>query len=148
MDAPAVPGVVGIHHVALAVSDLDASLEHWIGAMGAHLELRARVEDQGVEAVSLEWASGSLLELVAPLGPESGVAKFIERRGAGLHHVAWGVVSVADALDALARAGARLVDTVPRIGLHGTPVGFLHPSAMGGLLVELVEVPALAPPGR
>lgn len=142
-DAAVVPGMLGIHHVALAVADLDAALVHWTQTMGAQLELRATVVDQGVDAASLLWpAAGhgsTALELVAPLSDDSGVARFLERRGAGLHHVAWSVVNVQDALDALARAGARLIDATPRIGLHGTPVAFVHPASMGGALVELVE---------
>lgn len=152
MEHPAgIPGVLGIHHVAFAVTDLDAAIEFWTRTFGATLELRAIVADQGVEAASLEWsgaaggpmgfAHGTLLELIAPHGGDSGVARFLERRGDGMHHVAWAVESVADALDALARAGARLIDTHARIGLHGVPVAFVHPSATGGVLVELVEVP-------
>ena len=152
MQLPAgIEGVLGLHHVAFAVADLDASVEYWTRMFGARIELRAVVEDQGVEAASLEWpaaaggpmgfAHGTLLELIAPHGQESGITRFLERRGEGMHHVAWAVESVADALDDLARAGAKLIDTHARIGLHGTPVAFVHPSASGGVLVELVEVP-------
>ncbi|MCB0879735.1 MAG: methylmalonyl-CoA epimerase [Thermoleophilia bacterium] len=142
--------MVGIHHVAFAVADLDASLEYWTSTFGATLELRAVVAEQGVEAASLQWHAaagtgplphGTLLELVAPHGDHSGVAKFLDRRGPGMHHVAWAVHDVAATLERLARAGARLIDEQPRIGLHGTPVAFVHPSATGGVLVELVEVP-------
>lgn len=143
-DVSDIPGVIGMHHVALAVADLDLALVHWVGALGARLELRAVVESQGVEAASLEWPRGSLLELVAPapgpLGEGSGIARFLERRGAGLHHVAWEVRSVAAALAALHTRGVRVIDDEPRPGLHGTPVAFLHPSSMDGVLVELVEV--------
>jgi len=144
-------GVVGIHHVAMAVDDLDAAIEHWTGTLGATIELRAKVPEFGVEAVSLEWAGaaggagsalphGTLLELVAPLDDSGGIARFVQTNGPGLHHVAWAVPDVAAALDALARAGARLIDETPRDGLHGSPVAFVHPRSMGGLLVELVEV--------
>jgi methylmalonyl-CoA epimerase len=140
-DPALVPGVVGIHHVAIAVADLDAAVDRWTRQLGAELELRAVVEQQGVEAASLEWGTGSLLELVAPWGEASGVQRFLDARGEGMHHVAWAVTDVAAALDALARAGARLIDEQPRPGLHGTPVAFVHPTSMGGVLVELVEVP-------
>src|SRR5690606_25437214 len=100
------------------------------------------VESQGVEAASIEWSSGSLLELVAPHGAGSGVARFLESRGAGMHHVAWAVTDIRAALAALAAGGARLIDSEPRPGLHGTPVAFVHPRSMGGVLVELVEVAA------
>ncbi|MCW2922951.1 MAG: methylmalonyl-CoA epimerase [Thermoleophilia bacterium] len=140
-EAPTVPGVVGVHHVAFAVPDLDAALEHWTTVLGAHLELRAVVAHQGVEAASLEWpGSPTLLELVAPLDETSGVARFIAKRGAGMHHVAWAVEDVAGSLHVLARSGARLIDAEPRVGLHGTPVAFVHPASMGGVLVELVQV--------
>lgn len=141
LDPVLVPGVVGIHHVAIAVADLDAAVDRWTRQLGAALELRAIVEEQGVEAASLEWGAGSLLELVAPWGEQSGVQRFLDSRGEGMHHVAWAVRDVVAALDALARAGARLIDEQPRPGLHGTPVAFVHPRSMGGVLVELVEVP-------
>ena len=141
VELEAVPGIVGIHHVALAVADLDAAVDRWTRQLGAELELRAVVESQGVEAASLEWGSGSLLELVAPWGEGSGVQRFLDARGEGIHHVAWAVEDVAVALESLARAGARLIDEQPRPGLHGTPVAFIHPRSMGGVLVELVEVP-------
>lgn len=146
-----VPGLVGLHHVALAVADLDASLATWVALTGGRVALRARVEDQGVEAAVLEFAgaagapglaSGTELELVAPLATDGSLHRFLERRGEGLHHVAWAVRGVATALEALERSGMRLIDAEPRIGLHGTPVAFLHPAATGGVLVELVEVPA------
>lgn len=140
---PDLPGVVGIHHVALAVADLDAAIARW-QSLGASVALRAVVADQGVEAAALAWPTGgpTELELVAPHGEGSGVARFIDRRGEGMHHVAWAVESVQACLDVLARAGARVIDAAPRPGLHGTPVAFVHPSSMGGVLVELVEVPA------
>lgn len=146
-----VPGMVGIHHVAFAVTDLDAAVDRWTRQLGASLELRAVIESQGVEAASLQWpgaagaprlAPGTLLELVAPWGEDSGVARFLDARGEGMHHVAWGVEDVVAALGSLARAGARVIDEHPRAGLHGTPVAFIHPKSMGGVLVELVEVPS------
>ena len=146
-----VPGMVGIHHVAFAVLDLDAAVDRWTRQLGAELELRAVVESQGVEAASLQWPAaagsqrlehGTLLELVAPWGEDSGLSRFLESRGEGMHHVAWAVEDTAAALDSLARAGARVIDEQPRPGLHGTPVAFVHPRSMGGVLVELVEVPS------
>lgn len=151
MSIEAVPGVVGIHHVAIAVRDLDEALAFWTGTLGATLELRAAVPAFGVDAACIEWAGaagapgglahGTLFELLAPLDEESGVARFLESKGPGIHHVAWAVADVAVALEALTRAGARLIDEEPRIGLHGTPVAFVHPRSMGGVLVELVQVP-------
>ncbi len=146
-----IPGVVGIHHVAIAVENLDASLEFWMTTFGATLELRAAVPEFGVDAACIEWAGapgppglphGTLYELLAPLDDTSGVARFLASNGPGIHHVAWAVTDVRAALDVLARAGARLLDEEPRLGLHGSPVAFVHPKSMGGVLVELVEVPA------
>lgn len=137
----ALPGVRGIHHVAFAVRDLDASLERWLALTSGEVELRAAVPEFGVEAASIEWSGGTLLELISPLGSEGGVAKFLESRGEGFHHVAFAVASVAACLEAARIAGLRAIDGEPRTGLHGTPVAFLHPSAAGGTLVELVEVP-------
>jgi methylmalonyl-CoA/ethylmalonyl-CoA epimerase len=138
---PDLPGVIGIHHVALAVADLDAALSRWLSA-GATLHLRAVVADQAVEAAALAWPAGgpTELELIAPLGADSGVARFIDKRGEGMHHVAWAVQDVQACLDVLTRAGARVIDATPRPGLHGTPVAFVHPSSMGGVLAELVQV--------
>lgn len=142
---PALPGITGIHHVALAVPDLDAALQLWTGVLGAHLELRAVVADQGVEAAALEWPGApTQLELVAPHGAQSGVQRFLERRGAGLHHVAWEVTDVAAALDAARARGLRLIDERARPGLHGTPVAFVHPASTGGVLLELVQAAATA----
>ncbi len=140
----AIPGVRGIHHVAFAVPDLDAGIAQW-QTLGAQLELRKVVDDQGVDAASLEWPGGhgaTLLELIAPVDDASGVAKFLDKRGPGMHHVAWAVADVQACLDAFTRAGARVIDAKPRRGLHGTPVAFVHPSSTGGVLTELVEVPS------
>lgn len=139
-----VPGVVGVHHIGIAVRDLDAALKRWVGLLGAHIELRAVVEDQGVEAVCLEWAGapgGAMIELVAPHGVDSRFAAALNKRGEGMHHIAWEVEDVAVALASLAHAGARVIDAEPRMGLHGTPVAFVHPSTGGGVLIELVQSP-------
>jgi methylmalonyl-CoA/ethylmalonyl-CoA epimerase len=129
---------LGLHHVGIAVSNLDVGIERYSTALGATIDVRASVEDQGVEAASLHVAD-SLVELLAPLGPDTTVARFIERRGEGLHHLAYAVADVAAALEACRSEGLRLIDEMPRIGLHGTNVAFLHPSVFFGTLVELVE---------
>lgn len=133
-----------LHHVGVAVPDIEAALELWTGLLGARLELRATLEEQAVHAASLELpGGGALLELIAPITPGTGgVGRFIERRGAGLHHVAWAVDDVASCLERLVEQRIRLIDAVPRTGLHGTPVAFVHPSSTGGVLTELVEVDA------
>jgi methylmalonyl-CoA epimerase len=99
---------------------------------------RETVEEQGVEAVLLEVGDGHV-ELLKPLGPDTAVGKFLAKRGAGLHHVAYAVEDVDAALDALRAAGVRLIDERPRAGIRGSRVAFLHPSATGGVLTEIVQ---------
>lgn len=133
------PGLIGLHHVGIAVADLDAAVDRYCGVLGADaVELRAVVPDQGVEAVSLHLGA-QLVELITPHGEASALRRFLERRGEGLHHVAWAVERVEDALQALRGRDVRLIDEAPRIGLHGVPVAFVHPSGMNGVLTELVE---------
>jgi methylmalonyl-CoA epimerase len=138
-DAGSLPTLLGIHHVCSAVGDLDAEIERYQRLGGAQLELRRELPEQGVDAASL-LVGGDIVELIAPLDATGGVAKFLDKRGPGLHHVAYVVANVADALHGFAQSGVRVIDETPRIGLHGTPVGFLHPSAFGGVLTELVEL--------
>ena len=127
-----------IHHVGIAVHDLDASLAPYKALFGAAVEHRETLEEQGVEAVSLHIGP-SRLELLAPLGPETTVAKFLSKRGPGLHHVAFEVDDLAGELARLRAAGTRLVDDVPRRGLFGLQVAFVHPEATGGVLAEFVS---------
>ncbi len=102
------------------------------------VEVRERLDDQGVEAVSL-GAGTSHIELIQPVDPQSGVAKFLERRGPGLHHVAFEVEDLAAALAELRDGGAELIDEEPRRGLGGHMIAFIHPRASGGILTELVQ---------
>ena len=143
--AAGLTGVHGVHHIGIAVRDLDASLAVWSALTGGQLELRAVVAEQSVEAACLEWPTGGMptvIELIAPTNEASGVHRFLERRGEGLHHVALAVTNTAQTLEAAIGAGFRAIDVTPRIGLHGTPVAFLHPAAATGVLVELVEISA------
>jgi methylmalonyl-CoA epimerase len=103
---------------------------------------RETVEAQGVEAVLLDVGE-SHVELLAPLSPDTPVGRFLEKRGPGLHHVAYRVDDVAATLDELRAAGLRLIDEVPRTGIRGSRVAFLHPSASGGVLTELVQTAAV-----
>ena len=127
----------GIHHLGVAVDDLDAAIERYEALFGATVEHRERVEEQGVEAASLR-VGGSRLELLEPLGPETPVGKFLARRGPGMHHVAFQVDDVAKELERLRVAGAQLIDEEPRRGLFGLQVAFVHPEATGGVLAEFV----------
>lgn len=127
-----------IHHVAYAVADIDAALPVYTDRYGMSVEVRERLDDQGVEAVSL-GAGTSHIELIQPVDPQSGVAKFLERRGPGLHHVAFEVEDLVAALAELRAGGAELIDDEPRRGLGGHMIAFIHPRASGGILTELVQ---------
>jgi methylmalonyl-CoA epimerase len=127
-----------IHHLGIAVDDLDDAVRTYERLFGGRVEHRARVDDQGVEAASL-LVGESRVELLAALGEETPVGKFLAGRGPGMHHVAYEVDDVGAELDRLAADGVELVDTRPRRGLFGLEVAFLHPDAVHGVLSELVS---------
>jgi methylmalonyl-CoA/ethylmalonyl-CoA epimerase len=127
----------GIHHLGVAVADLDAAVATYERLFGAQLEHRARVEDQGVEAASLRIGD-SRVELLSSLGEDTPVGRFLERRGPGMHHVAYEVEDMRGSLDELAADGAELIDAEPRAGLFGLEVAFVHPESVHGVLSELV----------
>ena len=128
----------GIHHVGIAVDDLDAAIARWTALFGATLEHRERVEDQGVEAASLRIGD-SRIELLAPLGGETPVGKFLAKRGPGVHHVAFETADVGAELARLKADGVELIDEAPRRGMFGLQVAFVHPEATGGVLAEFVS---------
>jgi methylmalonyl-CoA/ethylmalonyl-CoA epimerase len=127
-----------IDHVGFAVSDLDAAIALYEDSFGMPLAHRETVESQGVEAVLLDVGDGHV-ELLRPLGPDTVVGKFIERRGEGLHHVAYAVEDIDATLDDLRSSGIELIDEEARIGIRGSRVAFLHPKATGSVLTEIVE---------
>jgi methylmalonyl-CoA/ethylmalonyl-CoA epimerase len=127
-----------IDHTGIAVADLDAALSFYGGVLGLPLVHRETLVSQGVEAVLLDIGDAHL-ELIAPLDPDAGVARFLEQRGPGLHHLAYRVDDIEAALASLSAAGVRLIDERPRIGIRGSRVAFLHPQATGGVLTEIVE---------
>jgi len=127
-----------VHHVGIAVADLDASLLVYEELFGARLEHRESVEDQGVEAASLRVGE-SRIELLRPLGPDTPVGRFLAKRGPGMHHVAFEVDDVGAELVRLRAEGAQLIDDSPRRGLFGLQVAFVHPEATGGVLAEFVS---------
>jgi methylmalonyl-CoA/ethylmalonyl-CoA epimerase len=129
--------VRGIHHVGIAVADLDEALATYQRLFGATLEHRSTVPDQGVQAMSLLLGSDRI-ELVSPTGADTPVGRFLASRGPGMHHVAYEVEDVGAALADLAEAGAELIDEVPRAGLFGLEVAFVHPDAAHGVLTEVV----------
>jgi methylmalonyl-CoA epimerase len=132
-------GVRGIHHFGVAVHDLDDALDTYERFFGAELEHRARVEEQGVEAAAV-LVGASRVELLAALGEETPVGRFLADRGPGMHHVAYEVEDVLVELGRLSAAGAELIDEEPRQGLFGLQVAFVHPDAVHGVLTEVVSV--------
>ena len=128
----------GIHHLGIAVDDLDAAVAAYERLFGARLEHRDTVADQGVEAACMRVGDGRL-ELLSALGPDTPVGKFLAKRGPGMHHVAFEVDDVVAETSRLAADGAELIDDVPRRGLFGLEVAFVHPDATGGVLAELVS---------
>ena len=128
----------GIEHIALAVSDLDAAIAHYRTTWGLEVAAREQVVEDGTEEALLPCGEAAL-QLVAPLRPDSTVARFIARRGEGLHHIAFEVADLGAALAHLRAAGVRLVDEEPRAGGRGSLVAFVHPSSNHGVLVELVQ---------
>jgi methylmalonyl-CoA/ethylmalonyl-CoA epimerase len=133
-----------IDHIGVAVEDIDAALPYYVDVLKVSLVHRETVADQGVEAALLDVGDGHI-ELIAPLGPETGVAKYLAKRGPGLHHVAYRVADIDAALGALAASGMRLIDESPRLGIRGSRVAFLHPASSGGVLTEIVEPAAEHP---
>ena len=127
-----------IDHVGVAVSDLDRAISLYEGTFGMPVAHRETVEAQGVEAVLLDVGDGHV-ELLAPLGPETVVGKFVEKRGEGLHHVAYRVADIDATLSSLKQAGVDLIDSEARVGIRQSRVAFLHPRSTGGVLTELVE---------
>jgi methylmalonyl-CoA epimerase len=128
----------GLHHVGIAVDDLDAAILVYADLFGATLEHRERVEDQGVEAASLRVGE-SRIELLQPLGPDTPVGKFLAKRGPGMHHMAFEVGDLAAELDRLKALDVVLIDEQPRRGMFGLQVAFVHPEATGGVLAEFVR---------
>ncbi|HET7567356.1 MAG TPA: methylmalonyl-CoA epimerase [Gaiellaceae bacterium] len=128
----------GIHHVGVAVEDLDAAVATYERLFGGRVEHRSRVDDQGVEAASLRVGE-SRVELLAALGEDTPVGRFLAKRGPGMHHVAYEVADIRAALASLAAEGAELIDAEPRRGMFGLEVAFVHPESVHGVLSEVVS---------
>jgi methylmalonyl-CoA epimerase len=129
---------LGIHHVGVAVDDLDGALATYTGVLGGTLEHRASVPDQGVEAAAV-LVGDARVELLAATGDDTPVGRFVAKRGPGMHHIAYAVADVGAALRDLAAAGVELIDEEPRQGLFGLEVAFVHPDAVHGVLTEVVS---------
>ena len=130
--------LVEIDHVAIAVSDLAATVAWYEDVLGARVVHREVVASDGVEEALIAVAD-SYIQLLTPTSDESPVAKFLEKRGEGLHHVGYRVADCAQALEAIKAAGGRVIDQVPRAGSRNTTVAFVHPKTVGGTLIELVQ---------
>ena len=127
-----------IDHIGVAVEDLDSAIALYEESFEMQLVHRETVESQGVEAVLLDVGDGHV-ELLRPLGPDTAVGKFIAKRGAGLHHVAYAVSDIDATLESLKAAGVELIDEEARVGIRNSLVAFLHPRSTGSVLTEIVE---------
>jgi methylmalonyl-CoA epimerase len=127
-----------IDHIGVAVEEIEPALELYRDSFHLELAHREVVEEQGVEAVLMDVGENHV-ELLAPLGPETPVGRFLARQGPGLHHVAYQVPDIDATLAALKQAGLALIDEQPRTGIRGSRVAFMHPRATGGVLTEIVE---------
>jgi methylmalonyl-CoA/ethylmalonyl-CoA epimerase len=127
-----------IHHLGVAVSDLEEAFDTYSRLFGAELEHRETLAAQGVEAIAIKVGE-SRVELLGALGEETPVGRFLAKRGPGMHHVAYWVDDVATALEHLVREGAHLIDEQPRRGLYGLQVAFVHPDSVHGVLAEVVS---------
>jgi methylmalonyl-CoA/ethylmalonyl-CoA epimerase len=127
-----------VDHIGVAVEDLDAGIALYRDTWAMELVHREVVEQQGVEAVLLDVGENHV-ELLAPLGPDTPVGRFLAGKGPGLHHVAYQVGDIAATLARLREQGVRLIDEQPRVGIRNSRVAFVHPKATGGVLTEIVE---------
>ena len=135
------PLVLGLHHVAIVVASIEEARKTYEGVLGMTASELEHVPDQKVNVLVL-YAGEQRIELVEPAAEDSPVQGFLAKRGGGLHHLAYRVADLGQVLEQLTRAGVRLIDSAPRPGAHGTRIAFVHPKATGGVLTELVEVPA------
>ena len=129
-----------IEHVAIAVDDIDVAIAHYKNVWGLEVEHRERVEDQGVDEAMVPLGD-SYLQLLGAIGPDTTVGKFLEKRGEGLHHIAYEVDDLEATLVRLKSEGVPLIDEKPRRGGRGHMVAFVHPKGNHGLLVELIQAP-------
>jgi methylmalonyl-CoA/ethylmalonyl-CoA epimerase len=127
-----------IDHIGVAVEEIEPALELYRDSFELHVAHREVVEEQGVEAVLLDVGENHV-ELLAPLGPDTPVGKFLASKGPGMHHVAYQVADIDATLEALTQAGMRLIDEQPRTGIRGSRVAFMHPRSTAGVLTEIVQ---------
>ncbi|MCC6791557.1 MAG: methylmalonyl-CoA epimerase [Thermomicrobiales bacterium] len=126
-----------LHHVGIVVADIDAAAEKY-AALGFRDGERFEIPEQGIVAITYHAGHG-YTELIQPTNPDGAIAKFMAKRGEGMHHVAYRVADLEGTLAALAASGVRLIDETPRTGAHGWRIAFIHPEAGNGVLIELVD---------
>lgn len=132
------PSVKRIHHLAIAVHELDSALEFWQEALGLTLTERRQIPAESAE-IAFFCLEGGEIELVRPTEPQTGLARFLEKRGPGMHHVCLEVEGLDEILENLKQRGVRLINETPRLGENGRRYAFIHPESTGGVLVELYE---------
>lgn len=132
------PVVSGLAHVGVAVRSLEEGIARWTTTLGFRHVDTITLESMGLRIAFLE-AGGTEIELLEPTRPDSAVAKFLEKRGEGIHHLSFRVSDIEAALKRAAGAGLELIDRTPREGSHGTKIAFVHPRSMGGVLIEFCE---------
>lgn len=132
-------GAIGIHHIGIAVLDLEAAAERYRLLIGAEVDHGQDSEALGTRALAIRTPSGPMIELVAPFAPDTPVGRFLEKRGEGMHHIAYEVGDIAAECARLVAAGVEMIDEAPRAGLFGLQVAFIHPDAVHGVLLELVQ---------
>ncbi len=132
-------GALRLHHIGVVVEDLDTAAERY-AALGFTDGERFAVPEQAIEAIVYPAGKGGYVELISPTDPEGPIARFMGKRGEGMHHVAYRVDDVAETIERLREAGVRLVDESPRTGTHGWTIAFVHPESTHGVLTELVQV--------
>lgn len=130
-----------LHHIGIAVRSLDEALPRWVDGLGLRLAGVEEVETEKVK-VAILMAGDVRIELLEPTAPESAIAVFLDKRGPGIHHLAFEVDSVGGAIKILLDGGAPVLDSEPRPGAHDTLAAFIHPRYLGGVLAELVETPS------
>jgi len=134
--------MVSVNHIAIAVRNIEESERLYETALGLKVTHREVVEEQGVRTSMLETDGGdTAIELLEPIGENSPVYKFLEKRGEGVHHICFKVNDIESALERLKKQGIKLINEAPRPGVDGTKVAFLHPKALNGVLIELAELP-------
>lgn len=131
-----------IYHIAIAVNNISESEKLYESILGLEIKHRETVEEQGVKTVMLQPPSGdgTAIELLEPLGEDTPVGKFINKKGEGIHHICFFVDDIESRLEELKNNGVRLIDETPRTGAYNAKVAFIHPKALNGVLVELAEV--------